>query len=770
MAIRCCGCMQMKENSPICEHCGHDEQTQSQSHQLPAGTVVGGQYTLGKVLGQGGFGITYIGWDNILNQRVAVKEFFPSGYAGRDIRTTLDVTSYDGVDVHAFEASKRRFLREAESLAKLWSVPQIIRVLRYFEENGTAYIAMEYAEGEDLRNYMKRLGRPLTMEEVRTILGPIMIALEQVHKAELVHRDISPDNIMVLPDGSSKLLDFGAARYVENADAEKDRNTSTQAILKHGFAPPEQYRSHGALGPWTDIYAMCATVYYCLAGRIPPESMSRMMGEEQLKLDAFSGLTSQQKYALEKGMALVPKERISTIEQLYRLLFSDLTPSQKAELAEDQARRQREEEEKRRQEKARIKEEERKAEAAQKEKQRKQAQQRKQETREKKRKRPVALIAAAVAVLAAAAGMFLMKPNSRQEKPVLQVQTTAATTAVTEQATVAVIAETEAMPTTAATEPEPEWQRNVLCKTIPGSENDGLEQWWENNKNRYGGTYNGTFTITSGGVTISMPTEAHEDYLQSLPVFGSDIPRNKVAEVHFLDTLADMPENAWDVSYYKNGTVWAWSVPAGSGLHKLYIAAEGGVNGQMACRQMFQWFTNLRVVRCNGNFHLDYAQDAYAMFEYCGKLTEVDAGDWNTSNIQGMVFMFKDCVSLVNLDVSNWDTSSVTDMSFLFFGCTALKALDVSRWNTSCVTDMGYLFHSCSSLKALDVSNWDTSSATDFGGMFGWCTGLTALDVSRWNTSKVIKVSGMFYGCTNLSNLNASGWDTSRISDLDEMF
>ena len=154
MEIRCHGCMQFKENSPICEHCGYDERSQNNSHQLPIGTVVGNQYILGRVLGQGGFGITYIGWDNVLQQRVAVKEYFPSGYAGRDVWHTLNVTSYDNQDAHAFEANKRRFLREAESLAKLWNIPQIVKVLRHFEENGTAYIAMEFAEGEELRRLL----------------------------------------------------------------------------------------------------------------------------------------------------------------------------------------------------------------------------------------------------------------------------------------------------------------------------------------------------------------------------------------------------------------------------------------------------------------------------------------------------------------------------------------------------------------------------------------------------------------------------------------
>jgi len=319
MAKLCMGCMKIKESGHRCEHCGFDERSNNGTHQLPVGTIVGRQYTLGRVLGQGGFGITYIGWDNIDQQRVAVKEYFPTGYAGRDSRSLM-VTSYDGPGSKDFENNKSRFLREAEALAQLRHIPQIVRVLRYFEENRTAYIAMEYIEGQDLRRHLKNLGRPMTVEETLSVLGPVMEAMEQVHRVKLVHRDISPDNIMLLPDGSTKLLDFGAARYVQNANAYQNRDTSTQAILKHGFAPPEQYSSHGALGPWTDVYAMCATVYYCLTGRVPPEAMIRSVEGTAMNWDSIPGLTKQQKAALEKGMSLQPGKRFASMEELWQQL------------------------------------------------------------------------------------------------------------------------------------------------------------------------------------------------------------------------------------------------------------------------------------------------------------------------------------------------------------------------------------------------------------------------------------------------------------------
>lgn len=319
MAERCFGCMQMKQMHPVCEHCGYDERTQNSDHQLPTGTVLGGQYLIGKALGQGGFGITYLAWDQVMNQPVAVKEYFPKGYASRTVGNTK-VTSYDGQNAHDFEFNKKRFLREAESLAKLWDIPHIVKILRYFEENGTAYIVMEYVQGTNLRDYVKAKGRPLVMEEILLLLKPVVYALSVVHEISLVHRDIAPDNIMILPNGSAKLLDFGAARYVENANAEKERQSSTQQILKHGFAPPEQYSAHGALGPWTDVHALCGTIYYCLTGKVPPDALDRGYGGAVISWDHIPGLTPEQKSALEKGMALQPKDRFSSVGELWKQL------------------------------------------------------------------------------------------------------------------------------------------------------------------------------------------------------------------------------------------------------------------------------------------------------------------------------------------------------------------------------------------------------------------------------------------------------------------
>ena len=233
MSRRCVGCMKMKEQSPVCEHCGYNEYVPNESHQLPVGTILQGRYQIGKQLGQGGFGITYIGWDMSLETPVAIKEYYPGSFVSRDCSVTLAVTCSGSNVADLFAHNRDRFLREARILARLSHVPGIVRVQNLFAENNTAYIVMEYVEGIDLKHYIRLQNRVLTVQEAFAVLRPVMYALSKVHEAELVHRDISPDNIMIQRDGSAKLLDFGAAREVENAEVNKDLPQSTEAILKH---------------------------------------------------------------------------------------------------------------------------------------------------------------------------------------------------------------------------------------------------------------------------------------------------------------------------------------------------------------------------------------------------------------------------------------------------------------------------------------------------------------------------------------------------------
>ena len=320
---RCYGCMKMKTQVPVCEHCGYNEHVQNESHQLPTGAVLNNQYTIGKCLGQGGFGITYLGWDQFLDIPVAIKEYYPNGFVSRDCRLSTEVVILENKAGALFQSSRERFMREAQTLAKLSGVPGVVHVRNFFLQNNTAYIVMEYLKGIDLRRYMNMHGGRLSIQETLKILHPIMDAMITVHKAGIVHRDISPDNIMILPDGSVKLLDFGAVRNVESDDAEQDLPKSTEAILKHGFAPIEQYQRRGALGPWTDVYALCANVFYCATGKIPPDAPDRMMEDLPIKWELIPGLTPRQRDALERGTAIRAKDRYANVDQLVADLYAE---------------------------------------------------------------------------------------------------------------------------------------------------------------------------------------------------------------------------------------------------------------------------------------------------------------------------------------------------------------------------------------------------------------------------------------------------------------
>lgn len=317
---RCYGCMQIIDGD-FCPHCGWPKEKNNEPHQLPVGTVLRDQYVVGRVLGQGGFGITYLGWDRHLESAVCIKEYFPNHAVSRDCTVSTQVHCHTEQGAAVYRASKERFLREGKILAQFRDIPEIVSIYGFFEENDTVYIVMEYIKGMDLAHYVYHKGGRLTADETFRILKPVMEALAQVHRAELVHRDIAPDNIMLHPRGGAKLLDFGAARMVENADVDKGLDRSTEAIVKHGFAPMEQYQTRGNLGPWTDVYAMCATVYYCLTGQIPPEATTRMMGEADFGWGDVPGLTQRQRFALEKGMAILPKERYASMDELLDGLF-----------------------------------------------------------------------------------------------------------------------------------------------------------------------------------------------------------------------------------------------------------------------------------------------------------------------------------------------------------------------------------------------------------------------------------------------------------------
>lgn len=270
MVTRCLGCMENYDNDfGLCPNCGYepDASVESPIHMQP-GVILHGRYLIGKVLGFGGFGVTYIGWDFTLEQKVAIKEYLPSEFATRLVGQT-QVSIFGGKKEEQFGDGMNQFVEEAKRLAQFQNEEGVVRIYDSFAENNTAYIVMEYLDGETLTAYLERNGK-IPMDEAVEMLTPVLASLEIIHKAGIIHRDIAPDNIFLTKDGKVKLIDFGAARY-----ATTSHSRSLTVIIKPGYSPEEQYRSRGDQGPHTDVYAIGAVLYRMITGIVLPDSMER---------------------------------------------------------------------------------------------------------------------------------------------------------------------------------------------------------------------------------------------------------------------------------------------------------------------------------------------------------------------------------------------------------------------------------------------------------------------------------------------------------------
>ncbi len=687
---RCPGCMKLKAQQPICEHCGFDETAANLPHQLPIGALLLDQYVVGRVLGQGGFGITYLGWDQNLERPVAIKEYFPTSIVSREVSysSTISVTTAD----NDFYSGRDRFLREAQTLAKLQDVPEIARVHNYFSANGTAYIVMEYVDGITLQQYVRQKGGRLAPQETLALLLPLTQALGRVHQAGLIHRDISPDNIMLQNNGAVRLLDFGTARPASNEWGGMATH-STQAVLKFGFAPMEQYQTRGNLGPWTDEYALCATAYYCMTGTVPPEATARIMGEATLAWNTIPGLSAHQAAVLEQGMSLKPENRFQTVEALWNALnaqsafvppqpvfpsqFSQVHPSQDVPLPETQPLRQ--------------------------------------------FTPPQSPYTAPVNGPAGPQVPYTAPVNGPPAGP-QQVPYTPPASGYTGP---------QPAPQTPKASKPPKWMIPaaailvillllLLPKQTPKSTLQELptETAQAPTEPRY-------YLMMSDicGDDVYSPDEH--------PVFGSDITREEIYTVTFLNSLENAPASAWDISAAGDHSILAWTgYDAERELYDLYIGAEGYILAPKDCTGLFHGYSSAVSIDFGGLF--------------------------DTRNVTNMSFMFSNCFDLVSLDVTCFNTSNVTNMESMFSLCSDLTSLDVSNFDTAKVTTMYFMF-SHSGYEQLDLSNFDTSNVTEMAGMFCCCDELAFLDLSNFTVSDATHLYLMFDSCDSLtvSNLKA---------------
>ena len=311
----CLKCTEPLNGQVICPNCGFHGEMPVLLHQLRPGTVLYSRYLVGGPIGQGGFGITYVGRDLKLDMRIAIKEYYPNGFAIRNNRVSSVVTVLDKANSQYIEGGIQKFLAEAKVLARFDGEPGVVCVRDFFEENKTAYIIMEYLDGLDLRTILQE--RLFPANEIFQMMLPVMNTLEKIHASGVIHRDISPDNLMLLKDGRLKLMDFGSARLVDYSD-----QRSLSVVLKAGFAPEEQYRSKGIQGPWTDIYALCATIYKCITGITPDDALDRGYQDNiQWPSELNIPISERQEAVLKKGLAFRSDDRFKNIAEMRQALI-----------------------------------------------------------------------------------------------------------------------------------------------------------------------------------------------------------------------------------------------------------------------------------------------------------------------------------------------------------------------------------------------------------------------------------------------------------------
>lgn len=319
----CVGCMRGRTSADArCSNCGFSgDSYEIRAHHLEPFTILQGRYLLGVVLGEGGFGITYIALDLQTERRVAIKELFVAGLLKREnTRTVLIDSSMNG---RAFyKECKAKFIQEATLLQTLADKKGVVDIYEFFEENGTAYIVMEYLEGVDLSAYLKSKGGKIPFQEAFLFVRPVMKSLIEMHSVGVYHRDISPDNIRYLPKAHRmKIMDLGGAKYLHRDGAGLERVVSHLVLVKHGYAPPEQYVTGYKIGPWMDVYAMGATLYRCITGIVPQESTSRTQHDELIPPRKLGIEISQRvENVIMKAMALTPEDRYIDMREFYKEL------------------------------------------------------------------------------------------------------------------------------------------------------------------------------------------------------------------------------------------------------------------------------------------------------------------------------------------------------------------------------------------------------------------------------------------------------------------
>ena len=652
---RCFGCMEEIPGYP-CPNCNFDPaQAAAPNYVLPCGTILNGRYLVGKMLGRGGFGITYIGFDLMLERKVAIKEYYPSGQVSRITTISTDLQWMDSEQPDQLrENGIRSCLREARKMAKIEDIPEVVRVLDCFPENDTAYIVMEYVDGKTLMSVLREQG-PMTWDEAKEIFLPAISAMEEVHQAGTVHRDISPDNLMMTKKGV-RILDLGAAK-----DLGINNGTSSALVVKGGFSPLEQYAHQGGSGPWTDVYAMAATIYHCLTGVIPPSALDRAQGDTMdWTLLKANGVPNHVITALQNAMKLTARERTQSMAELLSQCQSNSAGRPKPKpVSEPEPHKK---------------------------------QPPVTETPVHKNKKRIGSVfnqfrkngnskaigfAIAFCAVVAVLIIFFMKGNVRKDTPQLTAY--------------------EPKPIGTESVVENPWIENVLMS-------DEAPEWI---------VYNGydAFVMGSDIPRKQIQSITFLDTLKDAPTDSWDVSENEDGSVRA------WVKNGSDLFFGANGGINAKNC---KGLfYGYYNVTEINFNHcfhtdfatNMA--SMFDFCPALSVLDVS-DFNTANVTDMSGMFYDCSSLTSIDLSSFNTSKVTGMSCMFTNCSKITSLDLSSFDTSNVTSMSWMFYKCLSLSNLVIDGFRTTNVTDMGNMFFECPKLVTINgIEDFDTRNVVN---------------------------------------------------------
>ena len=663
---RCMKCMHpLTAGETVCPECGRAYgSANAETFALKPGTILEGKYLVGEMLGQGGFGITYIGFDLLLEQKVAIKEYYPmsTGMVSREGHSTV-VWSSAMMGKTGTQKGFDSFLKEARKMAKLGGIPGVVGVKSVFIQNETAYIVMDFIEGETLLKKLQKNG-PMDFDSCVKLMTPIMQALAEVHEHGIIHRDISPDNIMVRPDGKLILLDLGAAKDLD-IQGNDGSVQSSQMVAKHGFSPIEQYSKSGKVGPWTDIYAMAATIYYCCTGILPPPATDRTIDDT---LACQPLLTQTQFGILADCMRMRPQDRPQSMDTLLQMLthpqgevkaepFKVVPEAEPPKPVEPK--------------KAPPKPAEPKVEPAE-----TKPEPKPQPDAKSKRSRLIWL----AAVIIIALGIIIGVTSALSATP-----STAAKVSSTNTFTMAKMPSASGSYFWGQTKYTRSEVKAITFRTFQNVEKNIPITAWDvssaGDRSVLAWMASGNLHVAAAGEIAPNPDVsymfAHFTNLEKID-FGNCFDTSNVTDMNGMfygcSSLTSLNLTGFDTS---NVTNMAY---------------------------MFSGCSNLTSLNLTG-FDTSNVTSMSYMFSRCGSLTSLDLTGFDTSNVRNMTGMFSDCSSLVSLDLTSFDTANVVTAEYMFARCRNLTSLDLSSFDSFSPSVAYDVFSGCGRLTNLKCYN-----------------------------------------------------------------